>query len=114
MSALVYSTESGRMCPGCRQPVAACRCQSGDLAPSPAGPVRLVRERKGRGGKVVTVLRGAPLGPAALADLARSLRASCGSGGTVREGVIELQGDHVARLLPLLRQRGWRVQVAGG
>ena len=115
---LVYSTESGRMCPQCRQPTAACVCKR---APSPGpgagaddGIVRVGRETKGRGGKAVTLVRGLPLDDAALAALAKQLRAACGAGGTVKDGLIELQGDHAERLVTLLSQRGWKAKRAGG
>jgi translation initiation factor 1 len=110
---LVYSTESGRMCPGCRQPVAQCRCGQ---APRPAGDgiVRVSRETKGRGGKAVTVVRGVDEDDAALQALVRRLKAACGSGGTVKDGVIEVQGDHVAAVMSLLQKEGRVVKRAGG
>jgi len=111
---LVYSTESGRMCPACRRPVAQCTC--GKAAPVPAGDgiVRVQRETKGRGGKAVTVVRGVPVDAAALVKLGQDLKAACGSGGTVKDGVIEVQGDHVAKVLALLEQRGFKAKRAGG
>jgi translation initiation factor 1 len=102
---LVYSTESGRMCPDCRQPVASCACRN-TAAPPGDGVVRISCQTKGRGGKSVTLVRGVALDPASLAQLARELRAACGSGGTVKDGVIEVQGDHRATLLDLLKKRG--------
>lgn len=110
---LVYSTEHGRMCPTCRQPEAACRCREA-RRPAGDGTVRIRRETAGRNGKAVTVIRGVPLADAELAALGKALRQRCGSGGTVRDGVIEIQGDHVALLLPLLRERGWTVKQNGG
>jgi len=111
---LVYSTDSGRMCPGCRQPVAQCRCSSQAAAPAGDGIVRVSRETKGRGGKAVTVVRGVPVDPAALAKLGQQLRTACGSGGTVKDGVIEVQGDHAGKVLELLQAQGYRVKRAGG
>jgi translation initiation factor 1 len=110
---LVYSTEGGRMCPACRRPVAQCTCR---LAAVPAGDgsVRVQRETKGRGGKAVTVVRGAPVDAAALVKLGQELKAACGSGGTVKDGTIEVQGDHAEKVVALLQQRGWRVKRAGG
>lgn len=112
---LVYSTDSGRMCPACRSPVAACTCASRKASP-PAGDgtVRVSRETKGRGGKAVTLVRGLSLDEAALAALGKRLRSACGAGGTVKDGVVEVQGDHVERLLPLLQAEGFRVKRAGG
>jgi translation initiation factor 1 len=112
---LVYSTEGGRMCPACRQPVAACGCRSRQ-APIDRGDgiVRVGRETKGRGGKAVTVVRGLALDAAALADLGKRLRGACGAGGTVKDGVLEVQGDHAERVVAWLRQDGWTVKRAGG
>ena len=112
---LVYSTEAGRMCPACRQSVAACICKR----PAPPGPVgdgavRVSRETKGRGGKAVTVVRGLALDAAALAALGKRLRTACGAGGTVKDGVLELQGDHSDRVIDRLRKDGWAVKRAGG
>jgi translation initiation factor 1 len=72
------------------------------------------RETKGRGGKAVTVVRGAALDAAALVKLGQELKAACGSGGTVKDGDIEVQGDHVEKVMALLQQRGLRVKRAGG
>jgi translation initiation factor 1 len=112
---LVYSTEGGRMCPGCRRPVAQCTCsQASAAALASDGIVRVQRETKGRGGKAVTVVRGVPLDAVALTKLGQELKAGCGSGGTVKDGVIEVQGDHVDKVMALLQQRGHRVKRAGG
>ena len=72
------------------------------------------REAKGRGGKTVTVVRGAPGDAAALVRLAQELKAACGSGGTVKDGAIEVQGDHVEKVMALLQQRGLQAKRAGG
>jgi translation initiation factor 1 len=111
---LVYSTDSGRMCPTCRQPIAQCVCNAKAVAPSSDGIVRVSRETKGRGGKAVTLVKGAPLDAVALAALSKQLRAACGSGGTVKDGVIEVQGDHCERVMDLLKKEGWTVKRAGG
>lgn len=112
---LVYSTEGGRMCPVCRQPVSACTCRTAAQAvPAGDGVVRVSRETKGRGGKTVTLVRGVPLEGAALAALGKRLRTTCGSGGTVKDGVFELQGDHVERVIELLKLEGHQVKRAGG
>jgi translation initiation factor 1 len=111
---LVYSTEGGRMCPGCRRPVAQCSCRQVASAPSSDGIVRVLRETKGRGGKAVTVVRGVPVDAAALLKLGQDLKAACGSGGTVKDGAIEVQGDHVEKVMALLQQRGHKVKRAGG
>jgi translation initiation factor 1 len=117
LSALVYSTDTGRICPGCGEAVAVCRCaaiQAAAARPAGDGVVRVSRETKGRGGKAVSLVRGVPLDDAALGVLAKELKAACGSGGTVKDGVIEIQGDHVAALVQKLAGRGWTVKRAGG
>ncbi|AVP57806.1 translation initiation factor Sui1 [Pulveribacter suum] len=114
LSGLVYSTDAGRMCPGCRQPVAQCSCQSSQPAPAGDGIVRVSRETKGRGGKAVTLVRGVPVDAAALEQLGKQLKAACGSGGTVKDGVIEVQGDHVERVMAALQNQGYRVKRSGG
>jgi translation initiation factor 1 len=111
---LVYSTETGRMCPGCREPVADCTCHKAAPAPPADGVVRVTRETKGRGGKGVTVIKGVPLDADALTALGKQLRTTCGTGGTVKDGTIELQGDHAQRAVELLSARGWKVKRAGG
>jgi translation initiation factor 1 len=112
---LVYSTETGRMCPTCRQPVAACTCKAGaNAAPAGDGNVRVSLQSKGRGGKSVTLVKGLALDPMALAVLGKGLRTSCGSGGTVKDGVIEVQGDHCDTILQALIKLGHRAKRAGG
>jgi translation initiation factor 1 len=113
---LVYSTDSGRMCPGCRQPLSACECAARAQAQAKPGDgiVRVSRETKGRGGKAVTLVRGVPLDVAALAELGQRLRRACGSGGTVKAGVIEVQGDHAERVVEALKAEGYTVKRAGG
>ncbi|MDD2609159.1 MAG: translation initiation factor Sui1 [Giesbergeria sp.] len=113
LGGLVYSTEHGRMCPDCRQAQAQCVCKLAVL-PQGDGIVRVSRETKGRGGKAVTLVKGVLLDAPALAQLGKQLKAACGSGGTVKEGVIEVQGDHVERVLEALQKLGHRVKRAGG
>ena len=114
-SGLVYSTEAGRMCPACRQPVAQCVCKALAKAVAPGdGIVRVSRETKGRGGKAVTLVKGLALDAAALALVGKQLKAVCGSGGTVKDGVIEVQGDHCDRVVEALQKMGHKVKRAGG
>lgn len=113
-SGLVYSSDSGRMCPDCRQPVAACQCKKAQLRPVGDGVVRVSRETKGRAGKGVTLVKGLALDDAALIALGKQLKTACGSGGTVKDGVIEVQGDHCARVMALLATQGHKVKRAGG
>lgn len=111
---LVYSTDSGRMCPSCRQPVVNCRCATTQPRPVTDGIVRVSRETKGRAGKGVTLVKGLPLDTAALVTLGKQLKTACGSGGTVKDGVIEVQGDHCERVMTLLQAQGYKVKRAGG
>jgi translation initiation factor 1 len=111
---LVYSTDSGRMCPICRRAVAQCSCKKPGAVPAGDGIVRVQRETKGRGGKAVTLVRGVPVTADALAALGKELKAACGSGGTVKDGVVEIQGDHVEKVMAWLQQRGYKVKRAGG
>ncbi len=119
-TALVYSTETGRICPDCSQPVAHCQCAANRkalVAASSAasdGVLRVQRETKGRGGKNVTLVRGFALDAAALAALGKQLKAACGSGGTAIDGVIEVQGDHVATVTVALTKLGYAVKRSGG
>lgn len=111
-SGLVYSTDAGRMCPQCRQPVAACSCRQA-VVPKGDGVVRVSLQTKGRGGKSVTLVKGLALTPDALAALGKQLRSACGAGGTVKDGVVEVQGDHVDTLLAALLKLGHPGKRAG-
>jgi translation initiation factor 1 len=113
LGGLVYSTDSGRMCPDCRQPVLQCVCHLPGK-PTGDGIVRVSRETKGRGGKAVTVVKGVLLDAAGLAELGKQLKTACGSGGTAKDGVIEIQGDHCDRVVQLLKAQGYTVKRAGG
>ena len=107
------------MCPLCRQPIAKCQCVSAQQAKVAAaqaaadGVVRVQRETKGRSGKSVTLVKGLALDAAWLTSLAKQLKTACGSGGTVKEGVIEIQGDHVEVVMAALMKQGYRVKQAG-
>lgn len=83
------------MCPVCRQAISACTCRDTASAVPAGGDgvVRVSRETKGRGGEAVTLVRGLPLDAAALAAVGKRLRSACGSGGTVKDDVVEVQGD---------------------
>ena len=112
----VYSSEEGRLCPSCCRPVAECVCvgERRRRRPSTGGTVRVSRQTKGRKGKGVTVVSGLPLSDAELAELGADLKRRCGSGGTVKAGVIEIQGDHRDVVVAELAARGWRAKRAGG
>lgn len=111
---LVYSSASGRLCPDCSRPVKECICRKKTGQPAGDGVVRIRRESKGRGGKTVTVISGVPLGEDGVRTLAGELKRKCGSGGTVKDGIIEIQGDHRELLLVELATRGYKVKAAGG
>jgi len=111
---LVYSSEHGRMCPECGAPRKACRCSKQPQAPQGDGVVRVARQTKGRKGAGVSLVSGVPLSGDALKALAKELKQKCGSGGTVKDGVIEIQGDHRDLLVELLQKKGYRAKKAGG
>ena len=110
---LVYSTDHGRMCPQCRHSREQCSCGR-EQRPPGDGVVRVSRETKGRKGKGVTLISGIPLAEKELKAYAKELKAKCGTGGTLKEGVVEIQGDQRDILVPLLMQKGWVVKRSGG
>ena len=112
----VYSSDQGRLCPSCGRAVAKCVCagERRQRRPSAGGPVRVSRQTKGRKGKGVTVVAGLPLSDAELAELGAALKRRCGSGGTVKAGSIEIQGDHRDVIVAELAARGWAAKRAGG
>ena len=104
---IVYSTEHGRMCPGCGRPAERCKCCAEGNSVPDGRNVRVVRETKGRCGKVVTVITGLPLSAPELKELAKKIKAMCGAGGKVGDGAIEVQGDHVRKVRDELARLGW-------
>ena len=114
-SRLVYSSESGRICPKCKKPISVCVCSTSAASPSSGdGVVRVGRETKGRKGKGMTLITGVPLPTDELKKLAKELKQKCGTGGTLKDGVIEIQGDHRDALVEMLKARGWTVKRSGG
>ena len=111
---LVYSTETGRMCPACRRATALCTCKQAKPPVKTDGIVRVSLDSKGRGGKSVTVIKGVPMDAAELALLGKQLRSACGSGGTTKDGVIEVQGDHCASVIAALEKLQLKVKRVGG
>jgi translation initiation factor 1 len=109
----VWSSERGDLRGEDRGEERSPRRERRDALPND-GVVRVGREVQGRKGKGVTTIAGVPLPPPALRDLAAELKRRCGTGGTVEDGVIELQGDHRDQVIPLLEARGWVVRRAGG
>jgi len=122
---LVYSSEAGRMCPACGRKVSVCDCRGkgarariaarseAETLAAGDGIVRVGRSTKGRGGKVVTTVSGVPGGDAARKALAAELKRSCGTGGAVKDGVIEIQGEHRDALVRALEARGFRTKRVG-
>ncbi len=102
------------MCPECNQPVDQCTCGAEETIAEGDGIVRVSRQTKGRKGKGVTVITGLPLTSAELKRLARELKARCGCGGTVKDGTIEIQGDHRDSLIEILKTKGYTVKRSGG
>ncbi len=123
---LVYSTDGGRVsnCPRCGLPYKQCRCDEpstgsgsgsgGQPAKKGDGIVRIMRDRKHRGGKTVTVITGIPANQNEIAALAQQLKKLCGSGGTIKDGVIEIQGDHCDKVQARLAELGYKVKRSGG
>ncbi|MGE0040092.1 MAG: hypothetical protein AB7H88_12315 [Vicinamibacterales bacterium] len=109
---LVYSTDTGRVCPACGWPSANCQCSATRQAEAVPARVtaKLRMEKKGRGGKTVTVVDGLPRNAAFLKALAQELRRACGTGGTVADGAVELQGDRREQVRALLLGKGWTVK----
>jgi translation initiation factor 1 len=107
----VYQTGKGRVCPKCGWPVDDCRCSKGADEKVPAKIACVLRlEKKGRGGKSVTVVANLPRNAAFLTALAAELKRACGTGGTAADGAVEIQGDQRERLRPLLAAKGWGVR----
>jgi translation initiation factor 1 len=107
----VYQTGKGRVCPRCGWPIDDCRCSKAAEEPVPRRIACVLRvEKKGRGGKSVTVVAGLPRNAAFLAVLASELKRACGTGGTAQEDTVEVQGDQRERLRPLLAAKGWLVR----
>lgn len=114
LGGLVYSTDVGRMCPGCSKPIGACVCRKKEKSSPGDGIVRLMRQTKGRKGKGVVCISGLEMHGNELKKLAKELKQQCGSGGSIKAGVIEIQGDHRDTLEKVLTQRGYKVKRAGG
>lgn len=111
---VVYESQQGRVCPQCGWPATACRCASQQAVEDERVPARLVFklrvERTGRGGKTVTVIDGFPHNAPFAAALAQELKRSCGTGGALRDGALELQGDLRDRVRELLTRKGHAVK----
>ena len=114
-SRLVYSTEVGSVCSRCEKPLAQCECaQKEKLKVRGDGTVRVRRETNGRGGKTVSTVAGLALNDTDLKALLGELKRSCGTGGSIKEGVLEIQGDHCDHIIRELTARGYKPKRAGG
>ena len=113
-SRIVYSTGVGSLCPNCRRAVRECVCPKHAPGAAKVGNIRVGRETQGREGKGVTTISGMPLTLAEIETLATKLKKRCGSGGTVREGIIEIQGDHRDTIVAELIKLGWPAKKSGG
>lgn len=111
--ALVYSTETGQLCPGCENPKDQCSCKASQ-APESDGVVRVQREKKGRGGKTVTTITGVKGDKKTLSDLLKKMKKRFGCGGAVKNWVIELQGDLAEQSIKFLQDQGHQVKQVGG
>jgi translation initiation factor 1 len=112
---VVYTTGIGERCPNCLRPARECICRKGTPGKTTSdGVVRVSRETQGRKGKGVTVIAGLGLAAPELEALATELKKRCGSGGSVENGRIEIQGEHRDRLIEELTRRGWKTKRAGG
>ena len=110
--AVVYSTDHGRMCPECGKPSRECICKMNtSVPPKGDGTVKVSLDTKGRNGKAVTIARGIQLSLGELESLTKELKKRCGSGGTLKDFVIEVQGDHRETVAEFLRGRGLKVKI---
>jgi translation initiation factor 1 len=115
---LVYSTETGSICRSCQKPVGNCTCKKKKSRPQcpikQDGMIRIQRETKGRKGKTVSTVSGFDLDDDELKRLATQLKRKCGTGGSVKDGIIIIQGDHRNTLLAELKKQGYIAILAGG
>jgi len=112
-SSLVYSTETGKLCPECEQAIGACTCKQ-EQVPTGDGIVRVSLDTKGRKGKGVTLICGLLLKSDDLKTLGKELKQKCGVGGAVKDGNIEIQGDHRDKIVELLKAKSFQVKRSGG
>ena len=111
---IVFSTSQGRMCPTCANPISDCTCNQSPEGLVGSGQVRVSRETKGRKGKGVTLISGLPVDAKGLQKLGKQLKRKCGAGGTVRDNVIEIQGEHRDLLVRDLQALGYNAKRSGG
>ena len=113
-SNLVYTTSAGRVCPVCEKSKNLCVC---DIKSSPrlkGERIHISRDKKGRRGKTVTIISGISLDENGLRDLASELKRKCGTGGSVKNGDILIQGDRIELSIQFLKEKGYSAKRAGG
>ena len=117
-SRLVYSSKSGRICPKCGKPAISCTCKGKKGKPQshlkPDGIIRIRREKKGRRGKTVTTISGFQEETDDSKQIAKGLKNKCGTGGSIKDGIIIIQGDHRQTIQTELKKQGFKVKLAGG
>jgi len=113
-SRLVFSTDQGKHCPDCSLPIEKCQCKKNTHVYQNDGFVRISRETKGRKGKGVTLISGAPGTETEIKKLAKMLKQKCSCGGAVKDGVIEIQGDQRALIKKELEALGYKIKLSGG
>ena len=112
---VVWSSDKGRVCPNCGNSKDKCNCnQNKSNSIETDGVVRISRDKKARKGKCVTVITGIPLNSKDLKIFAKSLKQKCGSGGTIKDGIIEIQGDFLNKIFEIITKKGWNVKKVGG
>ena len=107
---LFYSTESGMLCSQCSQPTGECSCNPSAQQGDDEKTVRVGLSNKGRKGKMVTLVRGLRMVPGELKNFAGQLKRTTGTGGTLKKGIIEIQGDHREKMCGILEKLGWKVK----
>lgn len=110
----VYSTDQGRICPSCNQAKASCRCKAALTQDKGDGIIRIRRETKGRKGAGVTIIDGLVLEAGEMKALVKKIKQSCSSGGAIKDGSVEIQGEHREAIKVLLEKTGYTVKLSGG
>ena len=111
-SSLVYSTETGATCPECEKSIEQCSCNPSANPKDGLKTVRVSSTNKGRKGKTVTLIKGLRMNPSELKAYAGKLKKKTGTGGSLKDGVIEIQGDYRDKVGEILKKDGWEVRNA--
>ena len=110
----VYSTDQGRICPSCNQAKTSCRCKAAAVQDKGDGIIRIRRETKGRKGAGVTIIDGLVLEASEMKKLVKKIKQNCSSGGAIKGGSVEIQGEHRESIKALLEKSGYTVKLSGG